>query len=190
MLHRHVEHVGIQEVENHNPHLPVASPAVPSHRAKPLIAAQFLSGGALGHIQKLLRHEVLQFAKGLLLENRSHLLPLFRWALAQNQLPDFLKQGGRWVVKISLQRLSALEIGQHRELAARHLEKLADSPVQVGPIGRRGRFFSSQQLGDVGLCDLGGRRQVLLLQPQLFQPFLDDQANVHGMPSDKLTNAD
>src|SRR5713101_5261813 len=179
VFQRHVEDVRVQKLEDHDAHLLVASAARSSHRAEPFFAFQFLPGDPLYHVQKLLGDEALELTERLLLENRPYLLPSSRRALAQNQVSNFLKHGGRRVLEFLLQLLAALELGQLRKLAARQLEKLAHLLVEVGSIGRGGQFLPGQQLGDVGLGDLGGRRQVLLLQSQVFQPLPDDQANVH-----------
>src|ERR1700674_2440152 len=172
-----MEHVGVQKLEDYDPHLLIASATESSHRVEPLFTIQFFSGDSLDHVQKLLRDEAFEFTKGLLLKNRSYLLLFFRCALTEHQLSNFFKQG-RWrVLEISLQLFPALELSQLRKLIARQLEKHAHLLVDVCSIGRGGQFLPSQQLRDVGLGDFGGGRQVLLLEPQLFQPFLDDYTN-------------
>src|SRR6266545_3798510 len=77
-------------------------------RAEPLFTFQFLSGDALDHVQKLLCDEAFEFAKGLLLKNRSYFLPFFGRALLQYQLSNLMKQRRRRVFEISLQLFPSL----------------------------------------------------------------------------------
>ena len=44
------------------------------------------------------------------------------------------------------------------------------------------RYVRRQQLGNVGFRDVGGSRQVPLLEHHLFQPRFDHQGNVHTPP--------
>src|SRR4029077_2630846 len=97
--------------------------AVLSHRAEPRFILQLFAGYALDHIQKLLCDQALELAKRLLREDRSNLLLLLRYALAQNQFPSLGKQGHRWLLRTSLRRRAALQIRQLRKLAARELEE-------------------------------------------------------------------
>jgi hypothetical protein len=76
-----------------------------------------------------------------------------------------------------------LHVGQFRQLTARESEKFLHLLVDIRPIRRGRRFPSGQQLGNVRVRDFGGRRQVLLLEAQLRQSLLDDETNIHGMPS-------
>src|ERR1700736_562718 len=169
-----MEDVGVQKLEDYDPHLLIASATESSHRVEPLFTIQLFSGDSLDHVQKLLRDEAFEFTKGLLLKDRSYLLLFLRRALAEHQLSHFFKQR-RWrVLEISLQLFPALELSQLRELTARQFEKLAHLLVDVCSIGRGGQFLPSQQLRDVGLGDFGGGRQILLLEAQLFQSLLDE----------------
>src|SRR6266849_5274917 len=173
-----MEYVGVQKLEDHDPHLLIASATESSHRVEPLFTFQFLPGDSLDHVQKFLCDKAFEFTEGLFLKDRSYLL-LFSWcALAEHQLPNLMKQRRRRVLEISLQRFPSLELSQLRELTARQLEKLAHLLVDVCSIGRGGQFLPSQKLRNIGLGDFGGGRQILLLEPQFFQPFLDDQTNI------------
>src|ERR1700694_6067062 len=169
-----MEHVGVQKLEDYDPHLLIASATEASHRAEPLFTFQFLSGDSLDHVQKLLCDEAFEFTKGLLLKDRSYVLLFVRRELAEHQLSNLMKQRRRRVLKISLQRFPALELSQLRELAARQLEKLAHFLVDVSSIGRGGQFLPSQKLGNIGLRNFGGSRQIFLPNPQCLQPLLDN----------------
>src|ERR1700687_2426203 len=106
-----MEDVGVQKLEDYDPHLLIASATESSHRVEPLFIFQFLPGDLLAHVQKFLCDEAFEFTKGLLLKDRSDLLLFSRCALAEHQLPNFMKQG-RWrVLESSLQRFPALELG-------------------------------------------------------------------------------
>src|SRR5438552_5204278 len=97
-----MEDVCVQELEDRDSHLLVASVTVSSHRAEPLFTLQFLFGDALDHVQKRLCDEAFEFTQGLLLKDCSYLLLFFRRALAENQLSHFLKQRRRGLLEISL----------------------------------------------------------------------------------------
>src|SRR5258707_8580867 len=118
-----MEDVGVQELEDRDSHLLIASATVSSHGAEPLLIVQFLVGDALDHFQKRLCDEAFEFAQGLLLKNCSYLLLFCRFGLAENQLSHFLKQRRRGVLEISLQLFPALQLSQLRKLTARQLEK-------------------------------------------------------------------
>src|SRR5271169_393217 len=151
-----MEDVSVQKLEDHDPHLLIASATESSHRAEPFFTFQFLSGDSLAHVQKFLCDEAFEFTKGLFLKDRSDLLLFPRCALAEHQLSNFLKQR-RWrVLEISLQLFSALELSQLRQLTARQLEKFAHLLVDVCSIGRWGQFLPRQQLGNIGLRNFGG----------------------------------
>src|SRR6202795_3893435 len=169
-----MEDICVQKLEDHDPHLLIASAAESSHRVEPLFTFQFLPGDSLDHVQKFLCDEAFEFTKGLLLKDRSYLLLFSRCALAEHQLPNFLKQRRGRVLEISLQLFSALELSQFRELTARQLEKLAHLLVDVCSIGRGGQFLPSQKLGNIGLRNFGGSRQIFLPNPQCLQPLLDN----------------
>jgi hypothetical protein len=182
-----VEDVGVQKLEDHHAHLLVASAAQLSYRAKPCLIVQFLSSDSLDHVQKLLRDEAFEFPEGLLLENRPYLLLLFRCALAEHQLANFMKQRRRRIRESSLQLFPSLQLCQPCQLAAGEPEKSAHLVVDIRPIRRRGQLFARQQLRDIGLGDLGGRGQVLLLETELLESLLDDETHVHRLlPSNRL----
>ena len=88
-----MEDIRIQELQDHDARLFIASAAEPSYRAKPRFTLQLLSGDSLDDVQKLLCDEAFKLAKGLLRKDRLDLLLLFRWALAQNQFSSLCKQG-------------------------------------------------------------------------------------------------
>src|SRR5436853_6800712 len=103
-----MEDVCVQKLEDHDSHLLIASSTDSSHRAKPLFVFQFLSGDPLKHVQELLCDEALEFAKGLPFEDRPYFSLLFRCALAENQLSNFLEQRCRRVLGTFLQLCPAL----------------------------------------------------------------------------------
>src|ERR1700694_25464 len=117
-----MEDVGVQKLEDYDPHLLIASATESSHRVEPLFTFQFLPGDSLDNVQKFLCDEAFEFTKGLLLKDRSYLLLFSRYALPEHQLPNFLKQGRRRVLEISLQLFSARALSQLRKLTARQLE--------------------------------------------------------------------
>lgn len=67
------ELIRVQKLEDDDSHLLIAPAAAPSDHVEPLLTLQFRSGDSLAHVQKLLRDEAFEFAKGLLLENRLYL---------------------------------------------------------------------------------------------------------------------
>ncbi|OLD58970.1 MAG: hypothetical protein AUF60_07530 [Gemmatimonadetes bacterium 13_1_20CM_69_28] len=146
---------------------------------EPGFTFQFVFCDSLDHVQELLCDEALEFAEGLLLEYHPHLFFFAGCALAENQLSNFFKQGLGRIVQISLQYFLTLMIRQLRKIAAWELQEFPHLVVNVCPARFRGQFFASQQLRNVGLRDLGGGRQISLLQPQFFKPPLDHQANIH-----------
>src|SRR2546422_2736552 len=116
-----VEDIRIQEVEDDDSHLFIASAAESSHQVEPVFTLQFFFGDSLDHVQKLLGDEAFKFAEGLLLKNRPYLFFFVACALAENQLSNFFKQGRGWVLQISLQFFLALDVSQLRKLTAREL---------------------------------------------------------------------
>src|SRR5207244_9209132 len=104
-----MEDVCVQKLEDHDPHLLIASATESSHLVEPRFTVQFFSGDSLAHVQKLLRDEAFEFTEGLLLKDRSYLLLFFRRALAEYQLSNLMKQRRRRVIEISLHRFPALE---------------------------------------------------------------------------------
>src|SRR3989442_13600901 len=110
-----MEDVGVENLEDHDSHLLIASPIDWSPGAEPLFVFQFLPGDSLKHVQELLCDEALEFAKGLLFKNRPYFLLFFRYALAQNQLSNLLEQRCRRVLEILLQLRPSLDPRQHRQ---------------------------------------------------------------------------
>src|SRR2546425_12875222 len=107
-----MEDVCVEKLEDHYSHLLIASPTDSSHRVEPLFVFQFLSGNPLEHVQELLCDEALEFAKGLLFENRSYFLLFFRYAFAENQLSNLLEQRCRRVLETLRQLCPALDFRQ------------------------------------------------------------------------------
>src|SRR5438876_3369306 len=138
-----MEDVCVQKLEDHDPHLLIASATESSHRVEPFFTFQFLPGDLLADVQKFLCDEAFEFTKGLLLKDRSDLLLFSRCALAEYQLSNFMKQRRWWVLEVSLQRFPALELSQLRELTARQPEELTHLLVDVCSIGRGGQFLPS-----------------------------------------------
>src|SRR5216684_6067599 len=169
-----MEDVCVQKLEDHDPHLLIASATESSHRVQPLFTLQFLPGDSLDHVQKFLCDKAFEFTKGLFLKDRSYLVLFSRGALAEHQLSNLMKQRRRRVLEISLQRFPSLELSQLRQLTAGQLEKLTHLLVDVGSIGRGGQFLPSQKLGNIGLRNFGGSRQIFLPNPQCLQPLLDN----------------
>src|SRR5437879_10461495 len=96
---------------------------------------------------------------------RSTLFPyttLFR-SLAENQFSNFSKHGRGRARQVSLQFFPTLEFGQLRKPIARKLQELRHFFVDVCSVRRGGQFLASQKLGDIGLRNFGGGRQVFLL---------------------------
>src|SRR2546428_3861038 len=113
-----MEDVCVQNLEDHEPHLLIASATESSHRVEPRFTVQFFSGDSLAHVQKLLRDEAFEFTEGLLLKDRSYLLLFFRRALAEYQLSNLMKQRRRRGLEISFHRLPALGVCSIRPLGA------------------------------------------------------------------------
>src|SRR5437763_11530208 len=159
-----MEDVCVQKLEDHDPHLLIASATESSHRVEPRFTVQFFSGDSLAHVQKLLRDEAFEFTEGLLLKDRSYLLLFFRRALPEYQLSNLMKKR-RWrVLEVSLQRFPTLELRQLGELTARQLEKLAHLLVDVCSFGRGGEFLTSRRMGNKLLSYFCGSRHVYLVE--------------------------
>src|SRR5437762_12524111 len=99
-----MEDVCVQKLEDHDPHLLIASATESSHRVEPLFTFQFLPGDLLPHVQMFLCDEAFEFTKGLLLKVRSYLLLFSRCALAYYQLSNFMSDSRRWILEVSLHR--------------------------------------------------------------------------------------
>ena len=99
---RQAEHIRIQELKEGNPHLFIGSAGESSHQVEPVFTVQFLFGDLLDHVQKLLCDETFEFTEGLFLKNDPYLFFFGGYALAENQLSNFFKQGLGWVRQVSL----------------------------------------------------------------------------------------
>src|SRR5882724_4910321 len=115
---RDTENIRVQEFQNRDPHLFIASLAEPSHQAEPFFTIQFFFGHAFGYIEQLLRDQAFQLSKRLLLKNSSYLLPLAGIALAENQLPEVFEQRAGRVGDLLSQLFPALQTGQLGKFAA------------------------------------------------------------------------
>ena len=154
---------------------------------EPVFTVQFFFGDILDHVQKLLCHEALEFAERLLLKNRAYLFLFCGCALAENQLSNFFKQGCRRISQVSLQFFLALVVRELRKPIVRKLQKLRHFLINVCSVRRRGQFLASQQLGNIGLRNISGGRQIFLLKPQFIQSPFNHKANVHNAPPLGLT---
>ena len=130
-------------------------------------------GDSLDHVQKLLCDQAFEFAEGLLLKNRPYLFFFVGCALAENELSNIFEQGPGRIGQLFLQFFLALEVSQLGKLTAREPQELPHLVVNICPVGRGGRLFSSQQLGNIGLRNLRGGCQIPLLKTQLFQSLPD-----------------
>ena len=95
---RQAEDIRIQELKEGNPHLFIRSAGESSQQVEPVFTVQFLFGDLLDHVQKLLCDETFEFAEGLFLKNDPDLFFFGGYALAENQLSNFFKQGFGWVL--------------------------------------------------------------------------------------------
>src|SRR5881628_745592 len=173
VLSGHVEDVRIEELEHDDPHLLIAAATEPSHHPEPVVILEFVFRHALDHVEQRLGDEAFELAEGLRFKDRAdEFLPL-GITLAQDQLADFVKQGGGLVPQFPLQFFLALEVRQLRQLPRRELQELVDPAIDVGAARRGGRLLPSQQLRYVGVGHAGGAGEILLLQPQFLQPLPD-----------------
>ena len=115
---------------------------------------------------------------------------LLGFALAENQLAHFLEQGRGRVRQLSLQGVRAEDVRQRGQLPGGKPQKRLHLVVNIGALGRGGRFLACQQLGNVGLRHLGGRRQIPLLGSQFSEPVPDEEREIHRTSSVWLTNYD
>src|SRR5260370_12971759 len=106
---RYAENIRVQEFQNRDPHLFIASLAESSHQAEPFFTIQFFFGHTFGHIEQLLCDQAFQFSKGLLLKNFSYLLPLAGIALAENQLAEVFEQRAGRAANFLLQFFPSLQ---------------------------------------------------------------------------------
>jgi len=84
-------------------------------------------------------------------------------ALAENQLSNFFNKGAGGPPRFS-SILLALVVGQLRKPIARSFKNFAISRKYL--FGQApGQFLASQQLGNIGLRNIGGGRQIFLLKP-------------------------
>ena len=90
ILRGYIEYICVQEFEDSNAHLFIASIAQSSHEAKPGFAPQFFPGQRLDHVQQFLGHQPFKLAEGFFLKNRADLCPLAPFALFNDQLANFL----------------------------------------------------------------------------------------------------
>src|SRR5207249_6176315 len=60
LLSGYVEHIRVQEFENHGAHFPITSMDFSIHHPEPIFTFQFLSGHRLDYIQELLRDQALR----------------------------------------------------------------------------------------------------------------------------------
>ena len=82
------------------------------HSSQPSLILELRPGDALHHVQQFLRHEALERAERLLLEDRPHGLLRVRRALAEDQLPHVPEQRRRRVRQLSLQDVLPLAVRQ------------------------------------------------------------------------------
>ena len=136
----------------------IASAGESSHQVEPVFTVQFFFGDFLGYVQKLLCDEAFEFAEGLLLKNRTHLVFFVGYALPENQFPNFPKQGRGRARQVYLQFFPTLELSQLRKSIARKLQKLRHFLIDICSVRSRGQFLASQQLGNIGLRNFGGSR--------------------------------
>src|SRR2546422_5059034 len=91
-----------------------------------------------------LSDEAFELPEGLLFKDRADVFLLLGITLAQDQLADFVKQGGGLVPQFPLQFFLALEIRQLRQFPARKLQELVHTVIDVCAARRGGRLFPSQ----------------------------------------------
>jgi hypothetical protein len=119
-----VEDVGIQKLEDGDPHLLMASVAESGNEPEPTFIFQLFPGKLLDDIQQGLGYQTFEFAEGLPLENGAYPILFGRVAFAQDQLPNFLEQGRGRVGEFLFQFLQALQVGELRKLAVREFQEL------------------------------------------------------------------
>jgi hypothetical protein len=180
VLGGNVEEIGIEELEHDDPHRLVAPSAEPGHLEEPVVVVQLFLAHPLHHVEQLLRHQPLELAKWLLLEDRADECGARRSTLAQDQRPYFAEQRGGLVVQLALELELALGIRHLRQLARRELQEPVHSCVDVGPVRGGGRLLAGQQLGDVRLRDPGRAGEALLLQSEIIEPLPDRQRDIHA----------
>src|SRR5437773_53747 len=90
----HVEDVRIEELEHDDPHLLIAAATEPSHHPEPVVILEFVFRHALHHVQQRLGDEAFELAEGLRFKDRADVFLPLGITLAQDQLADFVKQGG------------------------------------------------------------------------------------------------
>ena len=90
---RKVEDVLIQKLQNGDTHLFVTSLTEPGHPLQPFFVGKFFPGDPLHDFHQLLRHQVLEFAEGLLFKDNAHMLPFIRQAFAQDEFADLFERG-------------------------------------------------------------------------------------------------
>ena len=95
VLDRQVLDVRSEELEDDDPYLFVASATKLGHRAKPLLAIQFLRRDILDKLKELLDNQPFEFSKRLLLEIVAYLARLVRVAFAEDEIPNSCVQGSR-----------------------------------------------------------------------------------------------
>src|SRR6184192_1811543 len=94
VLSGHVEDVRIEELEHDDAHLFIAAATEPSHHPEPVVILELVVRHALDHVQQRLRDEAFELAEGLLFKDRADVFLPLGITLAQDQLADFVKQGG------------------------------------------------------------------------------------------------
>jgi len=99
---RQAEHIRIQELKEGNPHLFIGSAGESSHQVEPVSLFNSSLATFLITSKKLLCDETFEFAEGLFLKNDPYLFFFGGYALAENQLSNFFKQGLGWVRQVSL----------------------------------------------------------------------------------------
>src|SRR2546422_10733198 len=78
-----------------------------------------------------LSDEAFELAEGLLFKDRADVFLLLGVTLAQDQLADFVKQGGGLVPQFPLQFFLTLEIRQLGQFPARKLQELVYAVIDV-----------------------------------------------------------
>src|SRR5256714_7068199 len=103
VLSGHVEDVRIEELEHDDPHLLIAAATEPSHHPEPVVILEFVFRYALDHVQQRLGDEAFELAEGLRFKDRADVFLPLGITLTQDQLADFVKQGGGLVPQFPLQ---------------------------------------------------------------------------------------
>src|SRR5206468_7682393 len=129
----------------------------------------------------------LERAEGLPLEHRTNFRSSCGDALAKDQLADLPVEWGGRLVQVPLELLLALELGHPGEVVAGELQESGDLVVDISSPGRGRQLFSGEQLRDIRFGDLGGGRQILLLEPELDEPLSNQSTDVHR-PSRPMEN--